>query len=194
MGTGWRRIGRGLNGLVGLEPGLRGWNHTAECWELIAREIGERPVAGTLGSPAAFPFQVTLRCRETTVAPRAPMKRIFVVDDNAAIRELVLELVSSFGYAGLGVDDGAELLQLLEESVPDLVVMDVRMPNVDGLEAIRRIRANAGLKNLRVIALTASAMRGDREAGLRSGFDAYLTKPIDPELLRKEIERLLAAP
>jgi two-component system cell cycle response regulator DivK len=122
------------------------------------------------------------------------MKRIFVVDDNAAIRELVLELVSSFGYAGLGVDDGAELLQLLEESVPDLVVMDVRMPNVDGLEAIRRIRANASLKNLRVIALTASAMRGDRETGLRSGFDAYLTKPIDPELLQKEIERLLAAP
>jgi CheY-like chemotaxis protein len=152
------------------------------------------PVAGTLGSSAASPFQVTFRRRETTVAPRAPMKRIFVVDDNAAIRELVLELVSSFGYAGLGVDDGAELLQLLEESVPDLVVMDVRMPNVDGLEAIRRIRANAGLKNLRVIALTASAMRGDREAGLRSGFDAYLTKPIDPELLQKEIERLLTAP
>ena len=121
------------------------------------------------------------------------MKRIFVVDDNAAIRELVLELVTSFGYAGVGVDDGADLLKLLEESVPDLVTMDVRMPNIDGLEAIRRIRGNPALKRLKVIALTASAMRGDREAGLQSGFDAYLTKPIDADLLQKEIERLLAA-
>ena len=121
------------------------------------------------------------------------MKRIFVVDDNAAIRELVLELVSSFGYAGEGVSDGADLLNLLEESVPDLVVMDVRMPNLDGLEAIRRIRKNPALADLRVIALTASAMRGDREIGLQAGFDAYLTKPIDPDLLQKEIARLLAS-
>jgi CheY-like chemotaxis protein len=119
------------------------------------------------------------------------MKRIFVVEDNPAIRELVLELVSSFGYAGQGVSDGADLLARLEECVPDLVVMDVRMPNMDGLQTIRRIRENASLKHLRVIALTASAMRGDREMGLQAGFDAYLTKPIEPELLQNEIARLL---
>jgi CheY-like chemotaxis protein len=121
------------------------------------------------------------------------MKRIFVVEDNPAIRELILELVASFGYDGLGVGDGADLLRRLEECVPDLVVMDVRMPNMDGLQAIRRIREQPSLQHLRVIALTASAMRGDREIGLQAGFDAYLTKPIDPELLQNEMERLLSA-
>jgi CheY-like chemotaxis protein len=120
------------------------------------------------------------------------MKRIFVVEDNPAIRELILELVASFGYNGQGIGDGADLLTRLEECVPDLVVMDVRMPNMDGLQAIRRIREQPSLKHLRVIALTASAMRGDREIGLQAGFDAYLTKPIDPDLLQNEIARLLS--
>lgn len=136
--------------------------------------------------------RVPLRRHRRPSRAQIDMKRIFVVDDNAPIRELVLELVSSFGYAGEGLSDGADLLSLLEESVPDLVVMDVRMPNLDGLQAIRKIRENPALEDLRVIALTASAMRGDREIGLQAGFDAYLTKPIDPDLLQKEIARLLA--
>jgi CheY-like chemotaxis protein len=119
------------------------------------------------------------------------MKHIVVAEDNPAIRELILELVCSFGYDGVGACDGADLLRRMEDFVPDLVVMDIRMPNMDGLAAIRRIRDTPRLKHVRALVLTASAMRGDRELFLASGFDAYLTKPIDPDLLRKEIQRLL---
>jgi CheY-like chemotaxis protein len=201
----------------GWGVGLRATNRAPSLlWEASYRRVrrigsvGHFPQLGQFSGPTDRPFaafRMTLTCCGTTVArgtltlaalqsrrcePTA-MKRIFVVEDNPAIRELILELVSSFGYSGQGVSDGADLLARLEESVPDLVVMDVRMPNLDGLQAIRRIRERASLKNLPVIALTASAMRGDREIGLQSGFDAYLTKPIDPDLLQNEIERLLAA-
>lgn len=125
--------------------------------------------------------------------PPTPMKHILIAEDDPLIRELVHELVCFFGHEAQATRDGADLLHTLENQVPDLVIMDVRMPAIDGLQAIRRIREDSRLRHLPVIALTASAMRGYREACLQSGFDAYLTKPINSDELRREIERLLGA-
>ncbi len=81
---------------------------------------------------------------------------------------------------------------MVEEESPDLVLLDIQLPRVNGLAVVRQLRQNPRLANLRVVAVTAYAMRGDKEKALDAGFDAYITKPIDTAALRSQIEQLLA--
>jgi two-component system cell cycle response regulator DivK len=119
------------------------------------------------------------------------MKRIAVVEDNPDNRLLVRVILES-RYQVIDYENGGAALAGLRQEKPDLVLLDVSLPEMDGTEVLRRIRAEPSLRDLPVIALTAHAMAGDREKLLASGFDDYLTKPIEDEtLLLRAIERLL---
>ena len=119
------------------------------------------------------------------------MKRIAVVEDNADNRLLVRAILED-SYVIIEYDSGSAALAGLKDGRPDLILLDISLPEMDGTEVLRAIRADAALRLLPVIALTAHAMAGDRERFLAEGFDDYLTKPImDENVLIGSIERLL---
>ena len=114
-----------------------------------------------------------------------------VVEDNADNR-LLLDAILGDRYRIVEYENGVDALAGLTREPPDLVLLDISLPGMDGNEILARIRADAALKHLPVIALTAHAMAGDRERLLANGFDEYITKPIvDETLLIDAIERLL---
>jgi CheY-like chemotaxis protein len=115
---------------------------------------------------------------------------ILVAEDNTANRELLREALSLKDYAIVEAADGEEALQVLMERSPDLVLLDIQMPKLDGYEVLHRIRADGGLSGTKVIALTALAMRGERERAMTAGFDGYVSKPITLSALYAEIERV----
>lgn len=119
------------------------------------------------------------------------MKTILVAEDDPASRELMREILEAEGYRVLEACDGGEALQKMEETEPDLVLLDIQMPGLDGFAVLRQLRQNPSYATLPVVALTAYAMRGDREKVLAAGFDAYLTKPVDATALRAQIQKLL---
>lgn len=100
-------------------------------------------------------------------------------------------LLRSHGYSPLMATDGAVGLRIAREERPDLVLMDLQMPTMDGYEARRAIRDLPGLERCRVVAVTAFAMVGDIEKIMGAGFDGYIPKPIDPETFIREIESFL---
>jgi two-component system cell cycle response regulator DivK len=121
------------------------------------------------------------------------MTTIAVVEDNADNR-LLLQAILDGQYELVEYENGTEALIGLAASLPDLVLLDISLPGMDGNEILARIRADASLRRLPVIALTAHAMSGDREKYLAAGFNDYITKPIvDETILLSAIERWLAA-
>lgn len=119
------------------------------------------------------------------------MKTILIADDNAVSRELTRECLEDSGFHLIEASNGKEALQLLKTGRPDLVLLDIQMPEMDGYAVIRAVRADPELRTLPVIAITAFAMEGDSERAAAAGFDAYITKPIRVQSLRQEIQRLL---
>jgi two-component system, cell cycle response regulator DivK len=105
--------------------------------------------------------------------------RVLVVEDNEKNMKLVRELLEATGYRPLEATTGSLALELALEHRPDLVLMDIRLPDIDGLEALLRLRADERTATIPVLAVTAQAMQGDRERFLAAGFDGYLSKPID---------------
>lgn len=119
------------------------------------------------------------------------MKRIAVIEDNPDNRLLVRAILDG-RYELTEFDSGIKALPAIERDPPDLVLLDISLPEMDGAEVLQRIRAMAGLRDLPVIALTAHAMVGDRERFLEAGFDHYIAKPIlDADKLTNAIEALL---
>jgi CheY-like chemotaxis protein len=119
------------------------------------------------------------------------MTKVLIAEDNPVNRELFRELLEGRGYAVEEACDGEEALEMLERSRPDILLLDLGMPRLDGFGLVRKIRENTQLADLPVLAVTAYAMRGDREKVLEAGFDGYLSKPINAVLLGEELERLL---
>jgi CheY-like chemotaxis protein len=119
------------------------------------------------------------------------MIRILVAEDNAVNRELLRELLEARGYAVFEACDGQEAFQMIEQIQPELLLLDIGMPVLDGFGVIRKIRETPRLALLPVVAVTAYAMRGDKERILASGFDGYLSKPLSPASLTAELNRLL---
>lgn len=116
---------------------------------------------------------------------------VAVVEDNADNR-LLLQALLGDAYTLVEFESGTDALDAFARSRPDLVLLDISLPGMDGTEILQRIRADAALRSLPVIALTAHAMAGDREKFLAAGFDDYLTKPIvDETKLFAAIDRLL---
>jgi two-component system cell cycle response regulator DivK len=107
------------------------------------------------------------------------MAKVLVVEDVPANRALVIKLLRAAGHEVLDAEDVVTSLELARESRPDVILMDLSLPEVDGWEALRRIREDALICSCPVVALTAHAMATDRERALSAGFDGYLIKPID---------------
>ena len=119
------------------------------------------------------------------------MATIAVVEDNADNR-LLLQAILGDQYDLVEYENGADALAGLTRARPDLVLLDISLPGMDGNEILRRIRQDSSLRSLPVVALTAHAMSGDRERFLAAGFNDYVTKPIvDETLLTGAIERLI---
>jgi PAS domain S-box-containing protein len=115
-------------------------------------------------------------------------KRVLIADDNPAGRELVREGLAEHASSIIEASDGREALEKIREMLPDLVLLDIQMPEMDGYEVLREIRRDPALAGLRVVALTAFAMQGDRERALEAGFDDYLTKPVSVAKLKAQLE------
>ena len=115
-------------------------------------------------------------------------KRVLVADDNPAGRELVRESLGDHVASIIEASDGREALVKIRESLPDLVLLDIQMPEMDGFAVLREIRSDPALQGLRVVALTAFAMQGDRERALAAGFDDYVTKPVTVAKLKMQLE------
>jgi CheY-like chemotaxis protein len=116
---------------------------------------------------------------------------ILVVEDNEDNIRLVDYLLRAHGYAPLLARDGGEGVRLAIENVPAVVLLDIRMPGMDGYEVATALREQASLADTRIVAVTASAMIGDRERIVAAGFDGYIDKPIDPETFIAQVERWL---
>ena len=119
------------------------------------------------------------------------MQKILLVEDNEMNRDMLSRRLERRGYQIEMALDGEQGIKMAQSAKPDLILMDMSLPVVDGWEATRRIKADAKTKSIPVIALTAHAMSGDREKAMQAGCDDYDTKPIDLERLLPKIEALL---
>jgi CheY-like chemotaxis protein len=118
---------------------------------------------------------------------------VLIVEDNEMNRDMLSRRLERKGYKVLIAVDGAKGLEVARANTPDLILMDMSLPVVDGWEATRRLKADDRLKHIPVIALTAHAMANDRDKALEAGCDDYDTKPIELPRLLAKIEALLAA-
>ena len=122
------------------------------------------------------------------------MTTILVVEDNEMNRDMLSRRLERKGYKVLIAVDGDSSISMARANTPDLILMDMSLPVVDGWEATRRMKADPALKNIPVIALTAHAMANDRDKALEAGCNDYDTKPIDLARLLGKIEDLLQLP
>ena len=117
---------------------------------------------------------------------------ILYVEDNFQNKRLVRKILTSRGYDVLEADDGLTGVEMAREQLPDLILMDISLPGIDGVEATQRLKAFRETADIPVIALTANAMRGDRERFISAGCDDYLPKPISTAELFAMIKKHLA--
>jgi CheY-like chemotaxis protein len=106
-------------------------------------------------------------------------ERVLVVEDNEKNMKLFRDVLQATGYSTLEATSGEDAIELARAHGPALVLMDVQLPGIDGVEALTRLRQDERTASIPVLALTAQAMRGDRERFLDAGFDGYLSKPVD---------------
>jgi len=140
------------------------------------------------GSAAPYPTASVPEGPSATLGTRHPL-RILLAEDNLVNQKLALRLLAQLSYKAAVAGDGLAAIDAIERDDFDIVLMDVQMPEMDGLEATRRIRARWPDRPLRIVAMTANAMAGDREACLAAGMDDYISKPIRPSELAAALER-----
>ena len=119
--------------------------------------------------------------------------QILVVEDNETSMKLVRDVLLATGYRTLEATTGGQAIRLATAHAPDLVLMDIQLPDIGGVEALGRLRADERTASLPVVALTAQAMEGDRERFLAAGFDGYLSKPVDIADLIATVKRYCEA-
>ncbi|MGH8010594.1 MAG: response regulator, partial [Candidatus Binatia bacterium] len=118
------------------------------------------------------------------------MKRILIIEDVEFNRDLLVQLLEG-SYELLAAPDGAAGVALAERERPDLILMDLSLPVMDGWETTRRIKADPGLQHTPIIAVSSHAMRGDEEKARQCGCDDYLSKPLDEDLLFEKLDHFL---
>ena len=116
---------------------------------------------------------------------------ILYVEDNPDNRLLVRRILQAENYKMLEATNAVEAIDLLETTIPDLILMDINMPEMDGYTLTAKIRAMPGLGRVPILAVTANVMRGDKEKTLEAGCDGYIQKPLDIDQLTREIEKFL---
>jgi two-component system, cell cycle response regulator DivK len=119
------------------------------------------------------------------------MKRILVVEDTEDNRQIIRDLLTSVGYEMIEALDGAQGVAMASEHKPDLILMDMQLPVLDGYEATRRIKADPALAHIPVIAVTSYALSGDEAKTKAAGCDAYVAKPFSPRQLLAKVRELL---
>ena len=118
-------------------------------------------------------------------------KRILVVEDQEDNRQILRDLLGSIGYEMVEAENGEEALSVAAAEQPDLILMDIQLPLLDGYEATRRIKANPALAKIPIIAITSYALSGDEEKARAAGCDDYVTKPYSPRALLAKIRQYL---
>lgn len=121
-------------------------------------------------------------------------KKILIVDDNEDSRDLVTKVLKQSDYQIVQAVDGEEALAKVVSEKPDLILMDRSLPKMDGLEVTKRLKSNAATNKIPIVALTAHAMRGDREKALAAGCEGYIPKPINVRTLAEQIRLYLENP
>lgn len=116
---------------------------------------------------------------------------ILIADDRPSSRELLRTVLERTGYEVIEAEDGEEAVSRARSRRPDLILLDLQMPRLDGYGVLEQLRRDPQMHAIPVLALTASAMQGDRERILAAGFTDYLAKPAGPEILRETVARLL---
>lgn len=117
---------------------------------------------------------------------------ILYIEDNLENRLLVKRVLTAEGYAVWEAANASEAVNLIADQTPDLILMDINMPDIDGYTLTARLKAQPALANTPIIALTANVMKGDRERSLEAGCNGYIQKPIDVDTLPRQIARFLA--
>ena len=117
--------------------------------------------------------------------------RILIIDDNPINLKLASSVLESEGYAIVNAVDAEEAQEMLQHTMPDLILMDIALPGMDGLTLTRKLKADNRLKHVPVVALTAFAMKGDDRKALEAGCESYITKPIDTRKLPQLVAELL---
>jgi two-component system cell cycle response regulator DivK len=163
--------------------------------------VGSNPIAR---SKAWLFWPGFLICKDSTMTKYIPHARItgwrhsrmskatiLYVEDNVDNRTLVRRVLTADGYKVTEASDATDALDSINKQRPDLILMDINMPGVDGYTLTTRIKTMPGLQYVPIIALTANVMRGDREKSLEAGCDGYIQKPIDIDTISQYIERYL---
>jgi len=120
-------------------------------------------------------------------------KRILIVEDQEDNRAILRDLLSQAGYDLIEAADGGEGVELAQKERPDLILMDIQLPVIDGYEATRRIKGNAALKSIPIIAVTSYALSGDEAKARAAGCDGYVTKPFSPRDLLAKVREYMPA-
>ncbi|HUX19610.1 MAG TPA: response regulator, partial [Spirochaetia bacterium] len=120
------------------------------------------------------------------------VKTVLIIEDNPMNMELAGDLLEMAGFRVLSSDTATAGMRLAMEKMPDVILMDIALPDMDGLTATRRLKEDPELRHIPVVALTAHAMSGDEAKALEAGCDGYITKPIDTRSFAKSVEEVLA--
>jgi two-component system, cell cycle response regulator DivK len=120
-------------------------------------------------------------------------KRILVVEDQEDNRQILRDLLSHSGYEMIEAEDGEQALIQAAKHIPDLILMDIQLPVLDGYEATRRLKADPKLKNIPVVVITSYALSGDEQKARAAGCDAYVAKPYSPRALLAKIREFVQA-
>jgi two-component system cell cycle response regulator DivK len=118
-------------------------------------------------------------------------KLILIVDDDAKSMKLTSDLVQMSGYSVISAGNGQQAVEIARASKPCLILMDIQLPVMDGLEATRILKSDPSTRHIKIVALTASAMRGDEDIVLQAGCDGYISKPIEIHSFLDEIQKYL---
>jgi two-component system, cell cycle response regulator DivK len=120
-------------------------------------------------------------------------KTVLLVEDNPHNRKIFSGMLTHSGFKVIEAEDGHQALAAIEKGLPDVILMDLSIPGIDGWEVTRRLKTDPRTKSVPIIALTAHAMRGDEERARTAGVDHYLTKPISPKKVVEEVRKILKA-
>jgi len=116
--------------------------------------------------------------------------KVLIIEDNPLNMKLITEILKTEGYEYLEAEDASKGIDIARKELPDIILMDIQLPDMDGIQAMRILRNDSNTSSIKIIALTAFAMKGDRERFLREGFDGYLAKPFKYSQLINAIKDL----